>query len=281
MALLVRALVLVQTVSLYKLATAFEGSSDHSTHHRRIQGFISSDALSLDAITKFIFCLLPIKEHLVLSMDRTNWKLGKFNINALMISVTYKGVAFPLMFKLLPKRGNSNQSERVGLMLRFIAFFGTERVDCLVADRESIGQEWIKFLEKNGIAYYIRIKENLMVTDPKTNAEVHARTLFSDLDLGQERILFRTFFLKGNKCYLAGARLKNQEGKPELQIIVSYHKPENAIASYALRWQIETGFHSFKSAGFNIDDTHLNQIDRVERLFALVSIAMVLSRWYS
>lgn len=46
-----------------------------------------------------IFSLLPVKTELVLSMDRTNWKFGEFNINILMLGVTYKRIVFPLIFQ--------------------------------------------------------------------------------------------------------------------------------------------------------------------------------------
>lgn len=41
-------------------------------------------------------------------MDRTNWKFGEANINILMLGITYKGIAYPLLFSMLDKRGNSN-----------------------------------------------------------------------------------------------------------------------------------------------------------------------------
>lgn len=55
-------------------------------------------------IAKLIFSLLPEKELNYLSQDRTNWKFGDKNINILMLGVSYKNVAFPLMFKMLDKR---------------------------------------------------------------------------------------------------------------------------------------------------------------------------------
>ncbi|MBQ8673709.1 MAG: IS4 family transposase, partial [Bacteroides sp.] len=87
---------------------------------RRIQGFLSDYILDLDLIARIIFNLLPHKGPYVLSMDRTNWQFGSFDINALVLGVTYKGVAFPLLFRLLPKRGNSNTLERKQIMERFI-----------------------------------------------------------------------------------------------------------------------------------------------------------------
>lgn len=52
-------------------------------------------------------------------MDRTKWQLGSFDINALVLGVTYKGVAFPLLFRLLPKRGDFNIS--IALILAFFS----------------------------------------------------------------------------------------------------------------------------------------------------------------
>ena len=35
----------------------------------------------------------------------------------------------------------------------------------------------------------------------------------------------------------------NKEGKPELQILVSFCNPEKALETYKERWQIETAFY--------------------------------------
>ena len=43
------------------------------------------------------------------------------------------------MFKMLDKRGNSNTSERIALVQDFIDHFGKDRIDCLLADREFVG----------------------------------------------------------------------------------------------------------------------------------------------
>ena len=57
------------------------------------------------------------------------------------------------------------------------------------------------------------------------------------------------------------------------EIIISFNKPEEAISSYKERWQIETAFKAMKTSGFNIEDTHLTNINRIERLFAIMTIA--------
>ena len=124
MAYLLHALCIVQTVSLHKLADAMPTSVEKDSNLRRLQRFFAKYVLDLDIIARMIFSMLPVKTGLVLGIDRTNWKFGESDINILMLGVTYKGIAFPLMFSLLPKRGNSNREERKKIMERFILLFG-------------------------------------------------------------------------------------------------------------------------------------------------------------
>ena len=106
LAFALHALCVVQTVSLHKIASAMPTSVERDSNLRRVQRFLAGYALNL--VSKVIFALLPAKTLLVLYLDRTYWKFGKVNINILMLGVTYRGVAFPLLFTMPDKRGNSN-----------------------------------------------------------------------------------------------------------------------------------------------------------------------------
>ncbi|WP_300938214.1 IS4 family transposase [Bacteroides acidifaciens] len=272
--ILIQALCKVQTVSLYKLATAFDGGRDHMASHRRIQRFFAAYVLNLDLVARFIFFLLPEKDSLVLSMDRTNWKFGDTDINVLTLAVAYKGVGFPILFTMLPKRGNSNTEERINLMDRFVRLFGKKCIDCLTADREFVGSKWIGYLNSMRIRYHIRIKENFWVHNPKSSEKVRVRHLFHGVHVNEEKWLPNIYLVKGEYCYLAAARYINRDGNAELQVIISYNKPEQSVQKYKLRWQIECAFKAMKSSGFNIEDTHLYILERVERLFAVICIAL-------
>ncbi|WP_289290039.1 transposase, partial [Muribaculum intestinale] len=52
-------------------------------------------------------------------------------------------------------------------------------------------------------------------------------------------------------------------------------RPEEAILTYKKRWEIETAFRAMKSSGFNIEDTHMRDMDRIARLVAMVCMALV------
>lgn len=271
--LFISALCKVQTVGFEKLATAFDSKADTNSSLRRIQRFMAAYLLDTDLIARLIFRLLPHKPPYRLAMDRTNWKFGQQNINVLVIAIVYHGVAFPLLFKLLPKFGNSNTHERIELIERFIHLFGSASLDCLTADREFVGEKWIKYLNNNRIRYYIRIRENFWVMQPHNGKQVKAGWLFADLPLNGCRVNHRIVYVNNQLCYLSASKVRNKEGKPELQVVVSFNKPENAMEIYKERWQIETAFRALKTSGFNIEDTHLTDIERIEKLFALVMVA--------
>lgn len=81
--------------------------------------------------------------------------------------------------------------------------------------------------------------------------------------------------MHGQDCYLSGCKIINRNGKQEFLMVVSYNKPEKALVSYRKRWQVETLFRALKSSGFNIEDTHVTDLDRLEKLFLLTMIAFV------
>ncbi|MEO1669478.1 MAG: transposase [Cyanobacteria bacterium J06631_2] len=59
-----------------------------------------------------------------------------------------------------------------------------------------------------------------------------------------------------------------------LLTIISPNYCQTVIDDYAQRWGIETLFGIFKSRGFNLEDTHLIDSERLSRLFALLTISL-------
>jgi len=267
------ALCKVQSVGFEKLAIAFETTAKSDSSLRRIQRFMAEYVLDTDLIARLIFKILPHKPPYRLAMDRTNWKFGETNINVLTLAIVYQGVAFPILISMLDKRGNSNTNERIAMINRYIRLFGYETIDCLLADREFVGKHWIDYLNHRRIKYYIRIRENFYVQNPRTGKSVKASCMFSQLRCGECQFLKRIYQVNGQFCYLSASKVKNKDGIPELQIIIAFNKPENAQQIYKERWQIETAFRALKSSGFNIEDTHLTDLDRIEKLFSIVMIA--------
>ncbi|MCX6258918.1 MAG: IS4 family transposase [Bacteroidia bacterium] len=265
----------LQTVCFTKIAQGLEAKPKTDSNLRRIQRFFAKFVIDEDLIAKLIMTLLPIQAPYRLSLDRTNWKFGKANINILMFSVCYHGVGIPLIWKMLDKRGNSNSKERIELISRYIRLFGTGSIEGILADREFIGNDWIRSLIGDKIHFYIRIKGNMWVYVPGLG-EKKAFWLFNDLRLNQYRNYREIVRIDNQYVYLSGVKIYDQkEKKIEFVIIATYCYDCNALIVYKDRWQTETLFKSLKSSGFNMEDTHLTDPERISKLLSLICIAFV------
>jgi len=270
----VMALCKVQSVNLNKLATGFEtdGKASAESSMRRLQRFIKEYALDHDLIAKVIMSLIPFKGPYQLSMDRTEWDFGTFRINILALGIVYKGCAFPILFTMLPKKGNSNTAERVALIERFIRLFGREALGSLLADREFVGHKWITYLSTHEINYFVRIKGCFLVHFANGD-QIKASRLFAPLKVGERSWREKPVVVCGVRCYLTACKVKGRDGTPDLQLIISYNQNSCPIKEYGNRWQIETMFKGMKTSGFNLEQTHLKDTERIARLFTLVMMA--------
>ena len=235
LSLFICALCKVQVVCFEKLASGFENSCNAESSLRRIQRFMARYSLDKDLIAKLIFALLPHEPPYTIAIDRTNWKFGQTNINILTLAIVYKGVALPLLFKLMPKRGNSHTKERIEIVDHYIQLFGKQSIHYLVANREFVGKQWISYLNFKRIEYHIRIRDNFWVTNPKNGKQFKATWLFSDLKLNETRFLHSIYYVHNQLCYLSASKIKNKEGNPEFQIVISFCKPEIAQKIYKER----------------------------------------------
>ncbi len=266
--LLITALCKMQTVCFERLAEGMDSHARVSSCLRRIQRFFAEFAIDNNKIASILFSLLPCKTNLNISIDRTNWKFGKTDINIFMLSVCYDGIAFPILWKMLDKRGNSNCQERIELIKRFIQLFGKECIEAIVADREFIGNKWLMFLQTETIPFHLRIKDNMWFT--KADGEkMRMSWILQGCRIGEAYHHPKILYLDQALVYVSGMKIKNGE----YLIIVSYDKQQQAMLKYKERWQIETMFKASKTKGFNIEDTHLTDIDRIDKLVAVVSIA--------
>jgi len=109
------ALFTVRSVNLTKIAEAFSGKATVDSHYKRLQRFFKLFQLDFAQITFFVLKSFSNEENIILALDRTNWKWGQKNLNFLTLALVYKGVAIPLIWICLDKRGNSNTKERIAL----------------------------------------------------------------------------------------------------------------------------------------------------------------------
>ena len=107
-------------------------------------------AVSSD-VAAVVLTLLPDTRKREFIIDRTNWKLGTADVNALVLAVLWRGIAIPLFFELLPHGGSSGTEIRLALLDDVLCLLSCQEIAVLSADREFIGQAWIQGLARAGI----------------------------------------------------------------------------------------------------------------------------------
>jgi hypothetical protein len=260
------------TISYSKLSLALNSEVARLSNFKRIQRFVKEYKFCDRSYVQLVWHLIVKSNNwVVLSIDRTNWKFGKSNINILLIGISYKGIAIPLVWQLLDKRGNSSFAERQALLDRLCSLLDQhqlKQVHYLVADREFIGVDWLSYLKSLDLTFVIRIKSNVLMRKMGKINSVRVGDYFNCCQfkaLRKKRILF------GHQLYVGGQKA----GTKERLILISNRPIAKAKRLYKERWAIEVFFAACKRRGFNLEDTHVTQLTRLFNLIFLLALAFL------
>lgn len=263
------ALIQVKTVSLVQISSVMRGRANQDSHYKRCQRFLRHFDLPFAELARLVIKLLGVSPPFVISIDRTDWYLGETPLNILMLSLVYKGIAFPLLWAVLEKKGCCDTRERIALVENYGRLFGTDSIDFVTADREFIGKDWFRHLRREKLPFRIRIKENLRVSNARGNKMVTVKNLFRTQKAGVGRVLDGHRRCLGEEVALMGMRCSTGE----YVIVASSEESDEILSDYRQRWKIETLFGCLKSRGFCLEQTHVTEKERLEKLLALITVA--------
>ena len=103
--------------------------------------------------------------------------------------------------------------------------------------------------------------------------EVDVSSIFSYLAIGEHAIHFKKKTLYGyENLSIVAVRLKD-----DYLGLATNLKAENALELYKRRWEIETLFSAFKIRGFNLEETHMSNPNKLDTLFTILALAFVWS----
>jgi hypothetical protein len=171
MLILAQSIIQLRTVCLYKCKDKVgeitgDKNTKVSSHYKRLLRFFEINKVTTfcEGVFMFVLSLIGIESNLIV-LDRTNWKIGKKNVNILTLGILFKGCFIPLCWQQLNKRGNSNFRDRTLLVNRFLRWLKKSgqqiKEIVMVADREFIGSEWITYLRLIELHFVVRLKENM------------------------------------------------------------------------------------------------------------------------
>jgi len=264
---IIQALFVVRTINLTQVASAFKSGVKEESSYRRICRFFTGFTFDMSAIVLLIFRLFPFGDKCTLILDRTNWKWGQTPINILMLSIAYKGIGIPLFWVVLNLEGNSCAEDRIDLLKRIVERLGISRIGVLLADREFIGTQWFLFLIEQKIPFIIRVKQNSMVEIGESGKLPIGRLRKW---LSRKKVVNHPINLWGLSLYVS---IEKRKGAKEQMIVVSQFKFEDPLEMYRRRWEIETMFGCLKTRGFRMEDTHITDPDKIERVVFVLAIA--------
>jgi hypothetical protein len=254
----------VETVNLDKLASVFANRAQRASSHKRLSRFFRGFAVDFDAIARAVVSWSQIPQPWTLSLDRTNWSFGTVHFNILMRGIVPEGVAFPLLWTLLDKRGNSSSDERMALWECFERLFPDAQVHCLTDDRELVGKAWCSFwLVPKAIPFRLRLRHSDRISSRS------GKRVLDNLKVGKCRVLSGKRWVWGRRVYVVATRLEDGERL----IVATGHRPQSELADYRLRWGMETLFAALKTRGFHLESTYFRHAERLSKLIALLALA--------
>ncbi len=269
--LILHGMIQSRSVQSQQIAAHFPGKIELSSSVKRIERLWAEQLFDFGNIARLIVEILGHEGPFHLILDRTNWKFGETDINYLVLALRIEGVgAIPLLWTVLPKKGNSNTGERIDLMKEFFKIFPDAQIGSFAGDREFVGKDWIHFLVTKQINFYIRIKSNRLVDWGGTPE--HVGTFFEHLRVKEARKIYK--HIDGYDLQFVGTRSKDNK----LVIILTNvdENPKRTLAFYKERWCIETLFKNLKSNGINLEGTHLKTPERLKKLLGVCAIVTAL-----
>ena len=130
-------------------------------------------------ISQLIFNMFSF-DQVQLTLDRTNWKWGKRNINILMLAIVYRYLS---LWTLLNKRGNSDERAHCFDSTLYSHFGRRPLLWMCFADREFIGEQWFTWLLNKTSTSAFVLKNFIVTNHLGKNHKIS--DLFCHLKVGQ------------------------------------------------------------------------------------------------
>jgi hypothetical protein len=251
-----------EDVRLAKISSKLSGLSSCNSKIKKLQRFLDKPISMIDFM-KMILSWFEVSKNIVLSIDRTNWKLGSSELNILMISIIVNGMGIPLCWSVLGRAGNSAYQDRINLLSQVIKIIPANKIQAIVGDREFIGKEWFNWLNNNNLPFCMRIKECQNVIKDKT--KLKSGKLFD----GEEWVELTDIEFCNIIVNLSGYNMGSDK------LILACMKISDARKIYKMRWGIETLFQNLKGRGFNLELTHVTSPKRLSNLLICVCLAAI------
>ena len=251
-----------------------------SSNYKRLLRFFNHPraAFLIECLLQMCYRIIGPGRIRMLTLDRTNWKFGTKNINLLVLCYVYKGLSIPLRWCQLDKQGSSTQAERQVLLDKAIEA-ATLSSALLLADREFIGEHWIKYLMEARIKFMIRLPKSAYHEHVNQTGTQRHRMLFYKAK-SKRGLAYSPITIQGHRLYYIILKSRDVQAEEPLLYFLTNQRTRvhrKRLEKYRQRWTIECLFKHLKTNGFNLEHLHFKRNLKIELMMALVVLAYCLS----
>ena len=211
----------------------------------------------------------------IIAIDRTQWK----GHNIFMVSLVWGTHALPIYWELLKKSGNSDLNTQKRLLRTVLLLFKNYPV-LVLGEREFHSPKLASWLDSRGVFFALRQKKDFQFQE----------------NLGEDyKVLKKLGFKPGMSNFYQNILGNKGDGLGPFNLVVywkrKYRKPgpkepwyiltnlpnlKLTLDVYCCRWGIEQMFKDYKTGGYNLEDTKVNEA-RFLALVLLIAIAYSLA----
>jgi hypothetical protein len=184
-----------------------------------------------------------------------------------MVSLRVGERALPLAWRVKKTHGAIGFREQRDALATVAALLPEGVRPTLMGDRFYGSPALIAWCRDHGWGWRLRCKQDLLVFDNGRET-----TLAACFARGEHRLEDVALTGKRARTHVA---MVHEDGHAEPWIIAMSDPPTTGRArDYGLRWGIEAMFSDFKTRGFNLEASHIERTDRLDRLVLVLALAL-------
>ena len=270
LALLTATMLDVRSANLMDVAASLPRDAERlDMRYQWISRLLGNDLIDTDEVmapfaSELLQRVCADGRQIILIIDQTR---ANDTQQAIVVAARVGGRSLPIAWRVKETQGAIGFPEQKAALEVALALLPEGARVVLMGDRFYGSPDLIAWCRKRGWDWRLRLKADLLVFEDggeSTLAECFARgeRMLNGVELTAKRVA-------------TNIGMVHENGHPEPWFIAMSDVPTTAKTfDYGLRWGIEAMFSDFKSRGFGLEDSHLQRVDRMDKLMLVMTLAL-------
>lgn len=257
-------------VKLEELANQFPQKILFESRRKKLQRFLSLPHLTIEKmwwplLTYWLTNKFEPGQVLYIAIDRTQWGL----VNLIVVSLIYDKRAIPIYWEVMPNLGNTNGDKQIEVLSQVLPLLSNYR-KVVLGDREFCSVDLAQWLRNQPHTYFcLRLKRNEYIEiAPDIWRQLQELGVLPGFSIYLESVKLTKSkgFERANIAAKWKRKYRGQSAQEAWFILTNFRDLRQAISAYQKRFGIEEMFRDYKSGGYNLESTGINN----QRLMALI-----------